>query len=87
MNNAFPTSAMGHHQKSYGSSTNSSDAAKNNIPDLFQKHHDNDVSDSITEDDLKDTILNFFITGNIPFNQMDSPHFQKIISMIRIKGK
>jgi len=78
---------MSCHQKSCDSSTNSSDAAKNNIPDLFQKHHDNDASDSTTEDDLKDAVLNFFIARNIPFNQVDSPHFQKIISMIRIKGK
>jgi len=87
VNNAFPTSTMGCHQKSCGSSTNSSDAAKNNIPDLFQKHRDNDAGDSTTEDDLKDAVLDFFIARNIPFNQVDSPHFQKIISMIRIKGK
>jgi hypothetical protein len=78
---------MGRHQKSCGSSTNSSDAAKTNIPNLFKKHSDNDASDSNTEDDLKDAVLDFFIAGNIPFNQADSPHFQKIISMIRIKGK
>jgi len=78
---------MGHHQKSYDSSTNSSDAAKNNIPDLFRKHHDNNADDSTTENDFKDAVLNFFITRNIPFNQVGSPHFQKIISMIRIKGK
>jgi len=78
---------MGRHQKSCGPSINSSDAARANIPNLFKKHSDNDASDSNTEDDLKDVVLDFFIAGNIPFNQADSPYFQKIISMIRIKGK
>jgi len=78
---------MGRHHKSCSSSstTSISDVA-NNIPNLFQKYGDNDTSDSTTEDDLKDAILDFFIAGNIRFNQANSPHFQKIISMIRIKG-
>ena len=78
---------MSCHQKSCCSSTNSSDVAKTNIPNLFKKYNDNNTSDSNTEDDLKDAVLDFFIAGNIPFNQADSPHFQKIISMIRIEGK
>jgi hypothetical protein len=40
-----------------------------------------------TEDNVKDKILNFFISGNIPFNQADNPEFQKLINMINIRGK
>ena len=61
----------------------------NNIPDLFQKQSiiGSNTSDSIKEDDVKDAVFDFFIAENIPFNQADSVQFQKLISMIRIKGK
>jgi len=82
---------MSRHQKACGPSKASSNVSlpTNNIPDLFQKQSisEIDTSDSITEDDVKDAVLDFFIAGNIPFNQADSPHFQKLISMIRVKGK
>jgi hypothetical protein len=81
---------MTRHTKTCTQSTKSSDtgsAANTNIPNLFQKYRDDNAHDSITEDDVKDAVLDFFIAGNIPFNQADSPHLQKIISMIRIKGK
>jgi len=80
---------MSRHQKACGPSKASSNVSlpMNNIPDLFQKQSisEIDTSDSITEDDVKDAVLDFFIAGNIPFNQADSPHFQKLISMIRVK--
>jgi len=89
--NCFSTSSMSRHQKACGPSKASSNVSlpMNNIPDLFQKQSisEIDTSDSITEDDVKDAVLDFFIAGNIPFNQADSPHFQKLISMIRVKGK
>jgi hypothetical protein len=80
---------MTRHTKTCTRSTNSSDtgsATNTNIPNLFQKYSDNNASEP-TEDDVKDAVLDFLIAGNIPFNQADSPHFQKLISMIRIKGK
>src|SRR5579859_4250662 len=90
-NNMFSTSSMIRHQKACRTSRVPSNVnpSPNNIPDLFQKQSisRSDTSNSITEDDVKDAVLEFFIAGNIPFNQVDSPQFQKIINMIRIKGK
>ena len=47
----------------------------------------NEANDPLTGNDVKDTVLDFFIAGNIPFNQADSPEFQRLISMIKVKGK
>jgi hypothetical protein len=59
------------------------------ISKLFQKQSvsGNEATDSLTENDVKDTVLNFFISGNIPFNQADNPEFQKLVSMIEVKGR
>jgi hypothetical protein len=90
-NGSFSTSALTRHQKSCGTSKVSGnvDQRTNNIPELFQKqsNSESDTRDSITEDNVKDAVLDFFIAGNIPFNQADSPQFQKMISMIRVKGR
>jgi hypothetical protein len=40
----------------------------------------------LTENDVKDAVLNYFISGNIAFNQADNPEFQKLIGMIRVHG-
>ena len=47
----------------------------------------NEANGPLTGNDVKDTVLDFFIAGNIPFNQADSPEFQRLISMIKVKGK
>ena len=47
----------------------------------------NEANDPLTGNDVKDTVLDFFIAGNIPFNQADSPEFQRLISMIKVNGK
>ena len=59
------------------------------ISKLFQKQSivGNEATDSLTVDDVKDTVLNFFISGNILFNQADNPEFQKLMSMIQVKGR
>jgi hypothetical protein len=56
---------------------------------LFEKQKliGNEATDSLTEDDVKDAVLNFFISGNIPFNQADNPEFRKMISMVKLKGR
>ena len=38
-------------------------------------------------DDIKDAVLDFFIAGNIPFNQANSPEFQHLITIIKVKAK
>ena len=34
-----------------------------------------------------DKVLNFFISGNITFNQADNPAFQELLGMIKIEGQ
>jgi hypothetical protein len=38
----------------------------------------------ITEENITECVLDWFISGDIPFAQADNPHFKKLISMIRI---
>ena len=38
----------------------------------------------ITQSDVEDQILRFFISGNIPFNQAENPEFRKLVSMIQL---
>jgi hypothetical protein len=41
----------------------------------------------ITKDFLEEQILKFFVSGNIPFNQADNEHFQRLMSFIPINDK
>lgn len=41
---------------------------------------------SMTNDQILDKVLKFFISGNIAFNQADNPYFRDLISEIRIDG-
>lgn len=53
-----------------------------------QSLHDRDPgSTNITETDVKNIVLDFFISGNIPFNQADNPEFKKLMQLIKIHGK
>lgn len=40
----------------------------------------------ITKDVILDKTLNFFISGNIAFNQADNSHFQALIAEIQVDG-
>jgi len=62
---------------------------QSNISKLFENQRvtGNEATNPVTENDVKDAVLNFFISGNIPFNQADNPEFQKLISMIEVKGR
>ena len=40
----------------------------------------------ITKDIILDKILDFFILGNIAFNQADNPHFQALMAEIQVDG-
>jgi len=50
--------------------------------DSYNSSRDNKLS----EDGVKDAVLDYFISGNIAFNQADNPEFQKLIGMIKING-
>jgi hypothetical protein len=39
----------------------------------------------ITKDNIKEAVLRFFISGNIPFNQAENPYFQQIVEWIHIE--
>ena len=40
----------------------------------------------ITKDIILDKTLDFFISGNIAFNQADNPHFQALMAEIQVDG-
>lgn len=90
--NTFSTTALIRHtnlclnlkrHKQSSSSTSGSDISK-----WFEQQNQKDSSHSnpITEADVKDAILKFFISGNIPFNQADNPEFRKLVQMIKVNG-
>ena len=54
------------------------------IKSLFGRHSG---IDNLTDNHVKDALLNYFISGNIAFNQADNPEFQTLISMIRVNGR
>lgn len=96
-NNAFSTTSLIRHDNDCGalrrlkrSKLPSQDGSQssNNITTLFEKQKQ--IGDSAdptpTDDDVKDAVLDFFISGNIPFNQADSPEFQRLIGMIKVKS-
>jgi hypothetical protein len=87
--NTFSTTAMSRHQSQCQRRRPSSyDHGHSDISKLFQKRVvGNEASDSLTENDVKDMVLDFFISGNIPFNQADNPEFQKLIDIIKVKGR
>jgi hypothetical protein len=57
-----------------------------NIGDGALSRFFNNVQSDITQGQLDEQILKFFISGNIPFNQADNPEFQKLIAMIKVNG-
>ena len=53
-----------------------------------QVSHDRDQSpNNITETDVKNAVLDFFISRNISFNQADNLEFKKLMQLIKIHGK
>lgn len=38
----------------------------------------------VTKDDVHEKILQFFISGNIAFNQADNPYFRDLIELIKV---
>lgn len=45
------------------------------------------ADETVTDDIVQDKILNFFISGNIAFNQADNPEFQALIALIKVNGR
>jgi hypothetical protein len=72
--NTFSTSTLGRHQTSCKNLKRLSKSIDNaDISKLFSKPPN--IPDFPTENHVKDTILSFFISGNIPFSQADNPEF------------
>ena len=75
-------------KKSGASSSQASSTANSNISGLFERQNvKNSNTEAINENDVKDAVLDYFISGNIAFNQADNPHFQKLVNMIKINGR
>lgn len=88
--NTFSTSALSRHQSLCKEiKQRSNDVGCSDIFKLFGKQSliGDEVIDSLMDDDIKDMVLNFFISGNIPFGQANNPEFRKLINMIKLKGK
>jgi len=65
------------------SKQSSSTASGSVISKLFEQQNQRDFT-AITETDVKDAVLNFFISENILFNQTNNPEFRKLIQMIKV---
>ena len=50
----------------------------------FQHH---ETKADISTDDVVDKVLNFFVSENIAFMQVDNPEFQELVSIVKIDGK
>ena len=86
--NTFSTTILSPHQ-SLCKATKRSSNGHSDISKLFEKQSliGSEATDSLTEDSVKDAVLNFFISGNIPFNQADNPECRKLFNMIKVKGR
>ena len=51
---------------------------------IFQRY---ETKADISADDVVDKVLNFFISGNIAFIQVDNPEFEELVSMVKIDRK
>ena len=88
--NTFSTTALSRHQSlCKATKRSSSDIGLSDISKLFEKQSlvGSEATDLLTEDNVKDAVLNFFISGNIPFNQADNPECRKLFNMIKVKGR
>ena len=77
-------------QKVNGNSSFDTSSNDSNIQNLFDRQHAKNYGESIekpSEEDVKDAVLNYFISGNIAFNQADNPEFQRLINMTRVNGQ
>lgn len=48
------------------------------------RERENEALVKITDEHVTQAVLDFFIAGDIPFQQVESPHFKHLISLIRI---
>lgn len=80
----YPTSSLSRHLADcpgHKKSINNSEMAKSG--NFFQRR----TSKPLSADDVMDKALDFFISGNIPFNQIDNPAFQELLARITVDGK
>ena len=88
--NTFSSTTLSRHQSLCKATKRfSSDIDHSDISKLLEKQSlvGSEATDSLTEDNVKDAVLNFFISGNIPFNQADNPECRKLFNMIKVKGR
>jgi hypothetical protein len=53
----------------------------------FLQGSETTTTSAVTQEQIEEQILKFFVSGNIPFNQADNPHFRKLIEMIHVNGR
>jgi hypothetical protein len=69
----------GRYQRSIGKEKTGS------VTEYFQSSHSQrETTNRLTKYDVLDKVLNFFISGNIAFNQADNPWFQELIALITV---
>ena len=56
----------------------------NNMNNYTNKEAEIKATAQITEELITQRVLDFFLSGDIPFNQADNPHFKNLISLIRV---
>jgi len=93
-NNAFTTTSLTRHQsrcsmtKRTKQANGNDSSASSDVSKLLEKQSLwGSQRQSISENDVKDAVLNWFIVGNIPFQQADNTEFQKLIQLIEINGR
>ena len=57
------------------------------VDQLFGRLSQKSVTSRVTKSDVLDKVLNFFISGNIAFNQADNYYFEELISLIKINDE
>jgi hypothetical protein len=60
--------------------------SKNRLEDFFS-NETGQQKQTLSTNDVLDKVLNFFISGNIAFNQADNPAFQELISSIKVNNQ
>jgi hypothetical protein len=64
----------------WSKSKGTSISSKSQLPDFFSNQH----SITLTQDVVTEQVLKLFISGNIPFNQVENPEFKKLIHYIQL---
>ena len=77
------TTGMGRHYKHCKRRPKHQDNVRNGMNKFLTPSPGNQI---ITKDVILDKILNFFISGNVAFNQTDNPYFRALMHEIKVDG-